>query len=82
MTTSPTYTDSLNAAKPAKEPLRIVSTRPMQSGTYFLLNHGVTVKARSLPGLHHYVCLSCRANNCEHTEFVRANDPEYAEGAA
>jgi hypothetical protein len=51
----------------------------MRTGTYFHLKARgrnealVTVKARSGPG-EPYVCLSCRANSCAHTRFVKSID--------
>jgi hypothetical protein len=51
-----------------------------ETGTYYHLNIGSSVKVRLLPGSAEYVCLKnkCiadrKANDCEHVQFVAQHD--------
>ena len=58
-----------------------------ESGTYYHLNTGSSVKARTLPGEHIYVCLnsSCiaarKATECDHVQFVARHDADAVRAA-
>jgi hypothetical protein len=55
-----------------------------ESGTYYHLNTGSTVKSRLLPGAAIYVCLNSvciaarKANECHHVSFVAMHEASAA----